>query len=364
MTELERRSAIDEAPLVDAPSAEAIAGFRRGMTPFWHPVLDAADLRGDGPVGVTLLGRRLVVARLDGRLTVMPDVCRHFQARLSLGAVVTVGGRAALQCPYHGWAFGEGGRCLRIPQLAAGRGIPAAADLPSFRAAERYGIIWICLGEEATFPLPDFPEMDDPAFRKIRLREAEPMRTSATRMIMGTLDDTHFPWVHEGILGDRDRPEPPAHKVWRAGNELMLRYEVEQPPGLMTTDMSQADAGESGPVRIRYTGHVGMPNVIRLVKDAPTGRYVIWLATCPVDYDTTVNFWIFARNYDLDPSSDAAFEAMSAHVRLQDRPVIESQRPWLVPPFWTRIEMPMGPADLPLIAYQKWIEELGIATAI
>ncbi|EIM26999.1 aromatic ring-hydroxylating oxygenase subunit alpha [Microvirga lotononidis] len=350
--------------LDDAPSPEAITGFRTGMMPFWHPVLEASALECGGPTGVRLLGRNLVLARLDGEIVVFPDVCRHFQARLSLGTLVQVNGEQALQCPYHGWAFGTGGRCVRIPQLAPGRKIPMTANLTSYRAVERYGIIWVCLADEATFPIPDFPEMGDTSFRKVRLRETKPMRTSSTRMIMGTLDDTHFPWVHEGILGDRNKPEPPNHKVWRQDNELVVQYEVEQPPGLMTTDMSRPDAQRAGPVRILYTDHVGMPNVIRLVKDTDAGRYVIWLATSPVDYNTTINFWIFARNYDLNPASDAAYEAMSAHVRLQDKPIIESQRPWLIPPFWTRVELPMGPGDLPLMEYQKWIEELGIATAI
>jgi vanillate O-demethylase monooxygenase subunit len=343
----------------DGPSKEAIAGFYEGMQPFWHPVLPAHALTGK-PVGVKLLGRRLVLARLDGEVLAMGDTCRHFQAQLSLGEIVTLGDRMALQCGYHGWAFGAGGRCVRIPQLAAGRAIPAAAHLPSFQAQERYGLIWVCLAADATFPLPEFPEYDDASFRKIRLAEAEPTRTSSTRMIMGTLDDTHFPWVHEGILGDRAFPAPPNHRVWRADHELIVQYETLQPAGPATG----GDTGAAALVKVLYTGHVGMPNVIRLVKDMEARRYIVWLATCPVDFKTSRNFWIFARNYDLSPERDATYQAMSAHVRLQDKPIIESQRPWLLPPFWTRIEMPIGPGDLPLMAYQKWLEELGISRAV
>lgn len=342
------------------PSPQAIADFYKGMAPYFHPVL-AGQALADKPVGVRLLGHRLVLARLDDGILAMPDTCRHFQAQLSLGEIVRLEGRRALQCPYHGWTYGEGGRCVRIPQLAAGRAIPERAGLPAYRVEERYGLIWLCLAPEPAVSIPAFPEYADDAYRKIRLNEAEPTRTSSTRMIMGTLDDTHFPWVHQGILGDRDHPEPPDHRVWREGHELMVRYETTQPASLVTA----ADGG--GPqadVRVVYTDHVGMPNVIRLVKDMASGRYVVWLATCPEDFRTTRNFWIFARNYDCDPARDAAFEAMSAHVRLQDKPIIESQRPWLIPPFWTRVEMPMGPGDLPLMEYQKWLQELDIATAL
>ena len=348
----------------DAPSADAIEGFRKGMAPFWHPVLDSAALGADRPVGVVLLGRRLVLARLNGAVAALPDTCRHFQAQLSLGRIVGLGDVQGLQCAYHGWTFDGGGRCLRIPQLPPERSVPKSANLPPYHATEKYGLIWVCLAEEPRFPIPDFPEFDDPAYRKHRLDEAEPTRTSATRMIMGTLDDTHLPWVHDGILGHSDQPAPPDHRVWREGNELIVRYEASQPAGVMTADMSRPDIAAGDTINLVYTDHVGMPNVIRLVKETPHGRYVIWLATCPVDYDRTRNFWQFARDYDLEPARDEIYQAMSAHVRSQDKPVIESQRPWLLPPFWTRLELPIAPGDLPLVEYQKWAEELGIVTAI
>ena len=68
--------------------------------------------------------------------------------------------------------------------------------------------------------------------------------------------------------------------------------------------------------------------------------------------------------FDKAPERDPVFLDLASHVRLQDKPVIESQRPWLIPPFWTRMELPVGPGDLPLMEYQKWLEDLGIVTAI
>lgn len=345
----------------DGPSKEAITAFYEGMLPFWHPVM-ASDALTDKPKGICLLGRRLALARLEEEILVLPDTCRHFQAQLSLGKIVRIAGRKALQCAYHGWAFGDGGQCVRIPQLPRTRKIPTAANLPAFQVGERFGLIWVCLAATPTFPIPDFPEYADPAFRKITLEESDPTHTSATRMIMGTLDDTHFPWVHEGILGQPDQPEPPNHRAWRAGNELIVQYITEQPSSLITTDVT-SDL-QPATIKVTYTDFVGMPNVIRLVKDMDAGRYVIWLATCPVDFKTTRNFWVFARNYDLEPTRDGEYREISAHVRLQDKPIIESQRPWLIPPFWSHIEMPMGPGDLPLIEYQRWLQELGIATEI
>ncbi len=79
----------------------------------------------------------------------------------------------------------------------------------------------------------------------------------------------------------------------------------------------------------------------------------------------TITFWGSARNYDFDqPVFDPVFEQMQDTLRAQDKRIVESQRPWLLPPFWTKVELPLRPADLPLIEYQKWLEELGVTLAL
>jgi len=175
------------------PSAAAIDRFTDGMTQFWQPVARSCDVTGDGIHSVTLLGKPIALARLDGVLTAVLDVCRHYQARLSLGEIAVVDGKQAIQCPYHGWAFGHGGACVRIPQFPEGRKIPPSAAVPSFHVREALGLVWVCLADAPTFDLPMFAEYDDDAFRVVTLDEDVPSQTASTRMVMGTLDDTHFP---------------------------------------------------------------------------------------------------------------------------------------------------------------------------
>lgn len=92
---------------------------------------------------------------------------------------------------------------------------------------------------------------------------------------------------------------------------------------------------------------------------------MIWQTVSPRKYNETNTFWGSARNYDFDqPVYNEGFEAMQDTLREQDRRIVESQRPWLLPPFWTKIELPLRPADQPLIEYQKWLEELGITIAV
>ncbi len=346
------------------PTLEAIEKYYTGMRPFWHPVLPAEALPNGEPRGVELLGEPVVLARLNGQVVALQDLCRHFQARLSLGEVVEHDGRQCLMCHYHGWTYAASGQCVAIPQLARDREIPREARLPAYRVQECYDLIWVCLAETPRFDLPAFPELGDPAYHPGPLRVYQPWQASAPRVVMGALDDTHFPWVHAGILGDRDHPEPPDHAVWRDGDYLVCRYSVQQPHNLSTADLTQGN-GAADYEQITYTNYVSLPGVIRLVKVGDADRrYVIWLATCPHRHNLTTTYWRVARNYDLDPAHDADYERFEDAIRAQDQPIVESQRPWLLPPFWTKVEMPLRPADLPLIEYQRWLEELGIATGV
>ena len=347
--------------LMEEPSAERIQRYYDGMRPFWHPVVRSEDLLEGKPSAAELLGEPLVLARLNGRLVAMQDLCRHFQARLSQGEITRVDGNDCLQCPYHGWTYGEDGRVVYIPQLGAGRDIPADAKVPVYLTTEKHGLVWVCLHTHPHFDLPDFPELEDGSFHSGSLRVYEPWRASVPRVVMGALDDTHFPWVHTGLLGDRSAPEAPDHKAWREGDALKVAYTMNQPRNPSTG----THTGQGGFDRIEYLNSVTIPGVIRLVKTSENGQvYVIWLAACPNRFNQTKTFWRVVRNYDHDPAHDSDYEAFEDRVRAQDKVIVEGQRPWLLPPFWEKIELPLRPADIPLIEYQRWLQELGVVTDI
>ena len=359
----QRHQAFLDMIAVSAPSTAQLQQHLSALSRFWHPVARGEQVSKHQPLGVTLLGRKLVVARLNGNVVALDGFCRHFQAQLALGDITSIDGHDCLRCPYHGWSYGDDGMCRHIPQLAADKRIPPSARVTSYSTTERHGLVWVCLDNSAHSPVPQFPEYEDPAFRTVALDEPVATAASAMRVILGTLDDTHFPWVHEGILGSRDDAAPPDHEVWREGTTLRCRYDIVQPANQTSTDTSaKPDAttpGEST-VELTYDNTVYMPTAMRLVKDSPAGRYVVWLACCPVDSVTTINFWAFARNYDLAPERDADYATFSQRVRDQDKPVIESQRPALVPPLSAGISLAMAPADAPLIEYLRWLEELNL----
>lgn len=165
----------------------------------WHPVVESTDVGADpaaGALAVTLLGDQYVLWRdPDGAVVAAPDRCPHREAPLSAGRVTA----GQLVCPYHGWRFGAAGRCVEVPSSGAGAPVPPTAHLACVHVEERYGLVWLCVGEPA-WPLPVISHDDDPAFRRIN-SGVQVWRTAATRMVDNFMDTSHFPWVHTGTFG-------------------------------------------------------------------------------------------------------------------------------------------------------------------
>ena len=335
--------------MIQAPSAEAVAAYYSGLEGYWHPVAVGSDLDAE-PLPVELLGRRLVLVRLEGEAVCFDDLCRHLGSALSIGEVLD-GER--LRCRYHGWTYDRTGHVVDIP-ARRGAPIPREAKVHPYAVREAYGLVWVRLGQERS-PLLEYPEWSDEAFRKAGYRVYPVWAASATRIVMGALDDTHFPWVHPGTLGDQAHPEPPDHEVSVEGDRLVSTYAIEQPANL---SLGSA-AGAAGREEVVYTNTV-TPTAIRLLKEAPAGRFVLFQVMQPLSYLSTRIYLQVARDFDLEPARDESYLEFEDGIQAQDQPVVESQRPWLLPPLSSRLMLYVRPADLPLIRFQKWMEELGI----
>lgn len=68
---------------------------------------------------------------------------------------------------------------------------------------------------------PLFPEWNDGNFRKI-LCGPYPYNASGTRAIENALDIVHFPYVHEGLLGDKTHTEIKDYEVEITNDGLWL----------------------------------------------------------------------------------------------------------------------------------------------
>jgi len=67
------------------------------MTETWHDAAASADIAEDDVLGVTLLGLRIALFRLDGEVFALHDQCPHGRALLSKGFVEN----GCVECPLH-----------------------------------------------------------------------------------------------------------------------------------------------------------------------------------------------------------------------------------------------------------------------
>ncbi len=162
----------------------------------WTPVVPLSAL-GEGPIPLEIAGEKLVAFESgDDQWTVLLDRCPHRGAALSLGRVLPEG---TLQCRYHGWRFGAGGQCQRVPfndlNDAALARIRATA-IPSRMAA---GCLWIYTGTD-TDTEPALPDTLQGPPREFGTYQQE-WQAHWTRAVENFIDFTHPPYAHRDTIG-------------------------------------------------------------------------------------------------------------------------------------------------------------------
>lgn len=157
----------------------------------WYAAAWSSELVGTTPLARKLLDEDVVLFRTEsGQLAALHDRCPHRFAPLSMGPVIG----ETIQCPYHGLRFGTDGACAYNPHYNA---LPKAAQVSRWPLLERYGMIWIWMGDqpadEAALP-GEFVFFDDPAFRAVR--GYLPVKGNYQLIVDNLLDLTHAPYLH------------------------------------------------------------------------------------------------------------------------------------------------------------------------
>src|SRR5450756_964393 len=167
----------------------------------WYGILDAKELRGDKPVGVTRMGEKLVLWRnADGGINCLCDRCCHRGAALSAGKVL----HDTVRCPFHGFAYDASGKVVLIPANGKNTPVPERFRVTTYKAVEKYGFIWLWHGEYGTdLPeIPFFPYLWQ-GFSYGGFSETWPVHY--TRAIENQLDVVHLPFVHTDSIGRGNR---------------------------------------------------------------------------------------------------------------------------------------------------------------
>ncbi len=311
----------------------------------WHPLIRSDALPNNGVRGARLLGIDIVLWRTHNRAHAWRDLCLHRGAQLSLGAVDD--GRLA--CAYHGWQYGEDGACARIP-AHAGQTPPAKARAQAFHLHERYGLVWVCLGTPAR-DVPPFPEYDAPGFIGALCGPFEHIQAAGPRLIENYLDAAHFPFVHEGMLGDKRFPEL---------GEFQARI---TPDGVESDPIAvyQPDPFAGAPGRVTYTYRAYRPLTAHFTKHMPAAVNGMVLTITPHDLIDSTAWFVVATNGRPGYSSaqlEAEYAPRIGGIFEEDRVIVENQRPELLQ-LDLQSELHLK-SDRLAIAYRTWLRQLGM----
>jgi phenylpropionate dioxygenase-like ring-hydroxylating dioxygenase large terminal subunit len=311
----------------------------------WHVVYSSAALADGSVAAVRLLGEDLVLWRWKGQAMAWLDLCVHRGSRLTMGRVLN----GELVCPYHGWHYDREGQCTLIP-AQPNLPIPKRARAITYNCQERYGFIWVCMGEPVG-EIPALPEWDNEKFVKVYTGPYE-IAASAPRIVENVLDVTHFPFVHDNMLGIEGNPDEVG--------EYNVRMEAD---GLWTSPISvYQPVGDHRrtPVHTTYTFWCPRPCIAYLIKEFGEGLcFSHYMPITPVGDGESVLWVLTLANFNKD-DAQASITMRNDEIFTQDKPILENQRPSQIP-LDLRQELHIR-ADKLHVAYRRWLNEIGVTT--
>jgi len=149
---------------------------------FWYPVAWSHELKRGKTIAKRYAGHPIALVRPeDGTVFALEDRCAHRQVPLSKG---TVAGEA-VQCCYHGWAYGRSGRCIDVPYLGRGK-LPNGVRAYPCREAE--GLIFIFPGDPEKVDATPFPALGRVADKAYKTRR------------FGRPVACHYSFMHENLM--------------------------------------------------------------------------------------------------------------------------------------------------------------------
>ena len=294
----------------------------------WYPVTWSNEV--DRSLTRHMIANEPVVVfrRQDGSVAALHDACPHRLAPLSLGTLID----DAIECGYHGMTFDCSGQCIRIPGQEV---IPKNATVRAYPIEERYGLVWIWLGDpkqadiSKMFNVPQYGQEGWHAVQGGVLR----IECNYLSLVENLLDPAHVTFVHKSTLGTPAGASIPVNNeygdnsisVWRwipnappiplfanfakmTGQVDRWHYYDYTPPCFFDIDMGTCATGSIKDPEMRHTG-VQMHSCHVLT---------------PVDDRTVLQYWFHVRNFRVDePEIDQELNAALEFAFKEDKIILE-----------------------------------------
>ena len=185
LVEIERKAKTKQNKLQDNP----IFGSFETIVEGWYWVLKSKELKAGQVKPIKVMGRELIVYRgkEDGVVRIMDAYCLHMGAHLAEGRVEG----NSIRCFFHHWKFSEEGKLTDIPCQKN----PIKAQLKTWPAAEKYGMIWVWTGKSPRHPVPYVPEIGQES-GDTRLGNQFVKGCHPNIVMVNAIDEQHFHSVH------------------------------------------------------------------------------------------------------------------------------------------------------------------------
>jgi phenylpropionate dioxygenase-like ring-hydroxylating dioxygenase large terminal subunit len=299
----------------------------------WYVVAWSNELT-DQLLARKLLDQNVVLYRTsDGAVVAFEDRCPHRHLPLSMGRKRG----DLLQCGYHGMTFDRTGACVAVPSQAA---TPRKALLKAYSVTERYGWVWIWMGEtEAADPglIPDFHRLTDPAYATVG--KTNHVKSGYRLLTDNLLDLSHVGFVHTSTIGNPEMGEKGRINVTRTENGVRvvrLVPDVPPPPTYIKTGVLPKGKNIDRWQIIDFIApcfvhiHVGGAEAGTGALEGRTEHGLnIWVinAMTPETTETSHYFWATARCHAIhDPKVDHLFLTQVTEAFEEDKRVIEAQQ--------------------------------------
>ena len=289
--------------------------------------------------------QEIIIWKKKERIMAWENLCIHRGSRLSLGSI----NNGILKCAYHGWEYNQDAQCVKIPSQPDIK-IPKKACVKSYKVIEKMNMVWINLSKEAN-DFVNIKEFNESNFNHVASGPYI-MNASAPRAIENFLDVAHFPFVHENHLGVKDKPMIDDYDVVSSNKGIHAsNVKVFQP--------NPDGTNKSGEVIYDY--HVHSPFVASLGKDVSKNeRFVLVFYVTPISETESMIYTLTLMNFGkLD---DKIVRDYQDFITAQDVPIVESQRPELLP-MDLQEELSIR-SDKISIAYRRYLKKMNISFGV
>jgi len=293
----------------------------------WY-VAEWSETVKDKPVHVKMLGQDFVLFRdNNGKVHCLSDVCLHRGGSLSGGW----NKGDCVACPYHGWRFNGEGKVTLIPSEGEEFTPPDRARIDAYPTEERYGMIWVFMGdnpEEERFPLPAFDEYGSPDWKM--LTDNMTWGAEAARVVENGIDIAHASFVHPVFGMEATAQENHIVKIEK--NEYEGKSEnLQYPPQFKENWLRKRMRKDKQPTVTRPEWYLnGMVVKIRIDIN-PKMSIIMFDANTPIDEFNTRTFAIQLRNFFKHSFFDKGSRKRLRKIFGEDQAIIERAAPNYLP---------------------------------